>query len=57
MDQFEFECIIQLIKTGAPALSDRLCKALIDLIESEATLRLTVQNIQNDRKEENDGVR
>lgn len=57
MDQFEFECIIQLIKIGAPALADRLCKALINLIESEATLKLTVQNIQNDRKEENDGVR
>lgn len=44
MDQFDFECIVQLIKTGAPALADRLISSLVKLIESEATLKLKLQN-------------
>ena len=49
MDQFDFECIIQLIKVGAPALAERLIKSLVALIESEATMKLKL-------KEEKDAV-
>ena len=51
MDQFDFECIVKLIQTGAPALAERLIGSLVKLVESEASLRLQLKG-----KEEKDGL-
>ena len=45
MSQFQFETIIRIIKSGAPALANELCEALVNVIEENATLRRKVDEL------------
>ena len=42
MTQFQFETIVRIIKSGAPALANELCEALVNVIEENANLRRTL---------------
>lgn len=42
MTQFQFETIVRIIKSGAPALANELCEALVNVIEENANLRHTL---------------
>lgn len=46
MGQFEFEAILKIIGSGAPALAEQLGNAFIKLVESERTLALRVEELE-----------
>ena len=46
MSQFEFEAIIKIIHSGAPALAEDLTNALVRLVESERTANLRVEELE-----------
>ena len=45
MTQFQFETIVRIIKSGAPALANELCEALVNVVEENATLRKRVNEL------------
>ena len=45
MTQFQFETIVRIIKSGAPALANELCEALVNVVEENATLRNRVNEL------------
>lgn len=46
MGQFQFEAIIKLIHSGAPALAEELTEAFVKIVESERTLALKVEQLE-----------
>lgn len=46
MSQFEFEAILKIIHSGAPALAEELTNALVKLVESERTATLRVEELE-----------
>lgn len=46
MSQFEFEAILKIIHSGAPALAEELTDAFVKLVESERTATLRVEELE-----------
>lgn len=46
MSQFEFEAILKIIHSGAPALAEELTNAFVKLVESERTATLRVEELE-----------
>lgn len=46
MNQFEFEAILKVIQSGAPALAEELTNAFVGLVERERTLALKVKELE-----------
>ena len=52
MTQFQFETIVRIIKSGAPALANELCEALVNVVEENANLRRILNESKKAETEE-----
>jgi hypothetical protein len=45
MTQFQFDTIIRIIQSGAPALAKELCEAMVNLVEAKQNLERKVEDL------------
>lgn len=45
MTQFQFDTIIRIIQSGAPALAKELCEAMVNLVEAKQNLEHKVEDL------------
>lgn len=52
MTQYEFDTIMEIIASGAPALSNRLCSSLNELVIERNELKAELDKIKNENDKE-----
>lgn len=52
MTQFQYDAIVKIICSGAPALADELCRCLADLINENSEIKKEIKELKEPKESE-----